>query len=100
MTSLILMTKKSHFTTPTGINSPATFFTKRSNQFIGMAQFKLLPKRKQNLHPNTNHKTSTLHSRTVQNPTLPNYLTVITTPQYDIYAATNWQDLASSNNSQ
>ena len=72
--------QRNHITTPTAITSPPPFYTKRPNNFNKMTQFKLLPKRKQNLHPKSNHKTSTLHSSPVQNPTLPNYSTVNTTP--------------------
>ena len=69
-----------HITTPTGFTSTPPFYTKRTDKIVIMARFKLLPKPKQNLHPNTNHETSTLFSSTVQNPTLPNYSTVNTTP--------------------
>ena len=65
-----------HITTPTDITSPPPFYAKRPNKFNKMARFKLVPKRKQNLHSKTNHKTSTLHSPPVQNPTLPNNSTV------------------------
>ena len=66
-------------TTPTGITSPPPCNTKRPNNFDKTALFKLLPKRKLNLHPKTNHKTSTLHSSTVQNSSIPNYSIVNTT---------------------
>ena len=68
-----------HITTPTGFTSPPPFYTNRPNKFTEMSRFKLLPERKQNLHPKTKHKTSRFHSSTVQNPTLTNYSTVNTT---------------------
>ena len=69
-----------HITTPTGITSPPPFYTIRPNKFNKMARFKLLPKRKQTLHCEIIYKTSTLHSSTVQNPTLPNHSNFKTTP--------------------
>ena len=46
-----------------------------------MTRLKLFPKRKQPLHCKTNNRTSsTLHSSPVQNPTLPHYSNVSTTP--------------------
>ena len=56
-----------HITTPTGITSPPPLYTKRPNKLDKMAQFKLLPERKQSFHPKTNHKTSPLLSSIVQN---------------------------------
>ena len=68
----------SHSTAPTGFTSTPPFNTKQPNKFNKRARFKLLPKRKQKLHSKTNHKTSSLHSSTVQNSTLPNYSPVKT----------------------
>ena len=46
-----------------------------------MTRLILIPKRKQSLPRKTNHRTSlTLHSLPGQNPNLPNYLNVSTTP--------------------
>ena len=69
-----------HITTPTGNTLPLLFHTKRPNKINKIARFKLLPKRPQSLHSKTNYKTSSLHSSTVPNPTLPNYSTDNTTP--------------------
>ena len=72
--------RTNHITTPTAITSPPPFYTIRPNKFNRMARFKLLPKRKQNLHPKIYHKTATLHFSRVQNPTLPNKSNVKTAP--------------------
>ena len=64
---------------PTVITSPPPFYKKRPNR-LHMTRFKLLPKRKQFQHPKTNHRISTIRSSSVQQPTLPNYSKVKTTP--------------------
>ena len=65
-----------HITTPTCITSPPTFYTKRPNKSNEKARIKLVSKRKQSLHPKTNHEILTLHSSIVQIPALPNYSNV------------------------
>ena len=50
---------------PTGITSPPHFSTKHPNS-LHMTKLKLFPKRKQFHLPKTNHRTSTLHSSSVQ----------------------------------
>ena len=71
-----------HIITPTGNTPPPPlFYTNRPSKFNNMARFKLIPKRKQNLHSKTYQKTSSLHSSQVQTPTLPYYSTVKTTPK-------------------
>ena len=69
-----------HIATPTGFTPPPPFYTKRPNKVYKKTRFKVLPKRKHNLHFETNREISSLHSSTVQNPTIPNYSTVNTTP--------------------
>ena len=60
-----------HIIDPTGNTSPLPFYTKRPSTFNKIAGLKLFPKRKQSIHHKTNHRTSTLHSSPVQNPTSP-----------------------------
>ena len=71
---------------PTGIISAPPLYTKRPTRLNKLIRFNFLPKRKQSLHHNNNHNTSTLHPSTVQNPTIPNYSTVNTNPNdYSIF---------------
>ena len=69
-----------HNTAPTGITSPPPVYTKHSIRFNKMARLNFFPKQKQTLHHKTNQRTPTLHSSPGQNPTLPNYSSVTTTP--------------------
>ena len=80
MIFLFMMTKQITLPLQLVLLNYHLFYTKRPNKLNKMARFKLLPKRKQSLHPKTNHKTSALYSSTVQNPPVSNNSTVNTTP--------------------
>ena len=64
---------------PNGITSTPPFYTKRPKR-LQMTRLELFPKRKQCNQPNTHHRTSTLHSSSVQHPTLHKNSNVNTTP--------------------
>ena len=63
----------------TGIFSPPRFYTKRPNR-LQMTRLKLFLERKQFHQPKAHRRTSTLHSSSVQHPTLPIYSNVNPTP--------------------
>ena len=83
--------QKNFVNNPTSITSPPPFYTKRPNR-LQMTRFKLFPKRKHSHQAKTNHRTSTLHSSSVQPPTLHNYLNVNTTPNDIIVDNTSVND--------
>ena len=66
----------------TGFISPPPFKKTRPTRLNKMTRLKFLLKRKQIFHHKSNHNTSTLHPSTVQKPTLSNYSTVNTNPNY------------------